>query len=144
MATNTIYTQSFNSLGTAKFALTTDTLRVMLCTSTYAPNRDTQQYKNSVSNEITGTNYVARGIALTGVAWTLDATNHAFFLTANNPQWPAATFTFRYAVFYKDTGTDTTSPLLSYVDFVTDQSISASNYTLSLDPTNGFYRLTAS
>lgn len=36
-----------------------DTIKVMLTTSSYTPNQDTHIYKSSVTNEVTGTGYTA-------------------------------------------------------------------------------------
>jgi hypothetical protein len=47
-----------------------DTLKVMLTTSAYTPDQDTHDYKNDVTNEITGTGYTAGGAALTTVTVT--------------------------------------------------------------------------
>lgn len=41
-----------------------DTIKAMLCTSTYVPNQQTHIYKTSVTNEVAGTGYTARGAAL--------------------------------------------------------------------------------
>jgi hypothetical protein len=42
----------------------TDTIKCMLCTNVYSPNLDTHETKTDVTNEVAGTNYVARGAAL--------------------------------------------------------------------------------
>ena len=42
----------------------TDTIKVMLVTNTFVPNAATQATKASVTNEVTGTNYTAGGVAL--------------------------------------------------------------------------------
>ena len=43
----------------------TDTIKVMLTTSLYTPDQDTHDFKNDVTNEVTGTGYTAGGQALT-------------------------------------------------------------------------------
>jgi len=42
-----------------------DDIKVMLTTSSYAEDLETHDYKNDVTNEITGTGYTAGGAALT-------------------------------------------------------------------------------
>ncbi|MGB8275587.1 MAG: hypothetical protein WCF16_10010, partial [Alphaproteobacteria bacterium] len=44
--------------------LDTDTLKVMLTTATYSPNQATHDFKDDVTNEVSGTNYTAGGAAL--------------------------------------------------------------------------------
>ena len=118
------------------------TVKAMLTTSSYAPDQDTDQYKSSVTNEITGTGYTAGGVELTNKTLSYDPDTNTLSLGADNPEWTGATFTFRYMVFYVDTGTDATSPLLTYVDFGADQSVSTATFTYDL-PGGVFYQHTA-
>jgi hypothetical protein len=134
------YGLALQTLGEAGFNFTTDTLKVALTTSTYTPNVDTHRYWSSVTNEITGTGYTAGGQTLTSVTWTYDATNNRMQLGCADPLWTAATFTCRYAVFYKSTGTAGTSPLISWANLDTDRAPVATNFTLDIDPT-GIFRL---
>lgn len=185
-----------------------DTIKVMLTTSTYSPNLDTHETKADVTNEISGTGYTAGGVTLasktivytaadswgtaranstayvvgdivrpaTGnghlyrciVAGTSNSTPPTFptvsgqtvadgtvtwaeigrgvtVLDAADPQWTTATFTARYAVVYRDTGTASTSPLLFLLEAMDDTlttpqdvSVSGSTFTIQLS-TLGFY-----
>lgn len=121
----------------------TDTVKVMLCSATYSPNQDTHQYKNSVTNEVSGTGYTAGGATLSGKTVTYNAATNTFMMDATtDPSWATATVSgIRYAVFYIDTGSAATSPLLSYMDFETDQSVTAQLLTLVL-PASGILQLT--
>lgn len=107
-----------------------DTIRVMLCTSTYAPNQDTHETKADVTNEVVGAGYVARGTALAGKTITVDAANNRVTFDANDVTWAASTITARYAVVYKDTGVDATSPLIGYINFGADKSSAATDFTI--------------
>lgn len=69
-----------------------DTLKVMLCTSTYAPNLDTHDYKNDVTNEITGTGYTATGVALTSVVIAYTAANSWATARANSTAYVAGQY----------------------------------------------------
>lgn len=135
------YGQSFKSLGLGRFDFTTHTIKIMLTTNSYTPDRDTHEFKSSVTNEVTGTNYTAGGATLSGLSWTYDSTNDWCVLTCNPPVWSTATFTARRAVIYRDTGSAATSPLLSYVDFGADATPAAANFTITF--TSGVYRLRA-
>lgn len=122
----------------------TDTVKVMLCTATYVPNQDTAQYKSSVTNEVTGTNYTAGGIVVSGKQVVYTAASNTLMLDCTvDPVFSNVTITgIRYAVFYVDTGTPSTSPLLCYMDFETDQSVTAQNFTIVL-PSTGILQLVA-
>jgi hypothetical protein len=146
MATATVYTYFAKEIGDtssgAQINLASDTLKVALLTSAYTPARDTDQYWSGVSaNEASGTGYTAGGQALT-TTWTRDATNHRAVLGASDVSWSGATFTFRYAVLYKSTGTASTSPLICYTDFGSTQSATGATVTLQFDTTGGSVNLT--
>ncbi len=121
---------------------TTDTIKCMLTTATYTPNQDTHEFKSSVTNEVSGTGYTARGATLGTKTVTIDTASNETRLDAADTSWTTATFTARYAVVYKDTGTDGTSPLLGYVDFGADVPVSAGTFLITWDST-GVLKITA-
>lgn len=139
--TATPYGTAALALGSGLFNFTSDTLKVLLTTSSYTPNIDTHDFLNDITNEITGTGYSAGGATLASVTWTYDSTNNRAVLAAAATVWTTATFTARYAVVYKSTGTASTSPLLSYVDFGANQSPSGVNFTIDWS-TGGVFRAT--
>ena len=119
-----------------------DTIKVMLCTSAYTPNQDTHIYKSSVTNEVTGTGYTAGGATLASKTITYDTATNVVILDAADVTWASSTITARYAVVYDDAGaSDATKVLLGYVDFGSDQSSTAGNFTLTWDAT-GIFRVT--
>lgn len=112
----------------------TDTIKVMLCTSTYAPNQDTHQYKSSVTNEVTGTGYTAGGATLASTVVAYTAGTNTLNFDAADTVWSSSTITARYAVVYDSTpGTDATRPLICYVDFGADVVSSGGNFTIVWD-----------
>jgi hypothetical protein len=122
----------------------TDTIKVALCTSTYTPDQDTHDFFNDITNELaTAGGYTAGGATIASPTLTYDTATNEIRLDCADPSWSSATFTARYAILYKSTGTASTSPLIAYVDFGADQSVSASTFTIVLDST-GFIKLTAS
>lgn len=137
-----LYGNVFGSLANGLINYPTATVRVMLVTSAYTPNQDTHQYVSSVTGEASGTGYTAGGQALAGKAISYTTATNVTMLDANDPSWTTITVTFRYAVFYVDTGTSSTSPLISWMDFGSDQSASAATLTITL-PTTGIAQLTA-
>lgn len=108
----------------------TDPIKVALTTSAYTPNQDTHDFFNDVTNEVTGTGYTAGGATLTGKTVTYDASSQRVWLNADDVTWGTSTITARYAVIYHDTGTPSTSTLLGYVDFGSDQSSTAADFEI--------------
>lgn len=121
----------------------TDDIKVSLHTSTYVPDQDVHDYYDDVAaTEVTGTGYTAGGISLATKTLTYDAANNVIVLDAADVTWGASTITARYAVIYDNTPTTAaTKPLLGYVDFVSDQSSTNGNFTITWDAT-GIFRLT--
>jgi hypothetical protein len=119
----------------------TDTIKVALTTSSWVPDQDTHDFFNDVTNEITGTGYSAGGVTLTCSAPTYDTASNEVRMDAADASWSSASFTARYAVVYKSTGTASTSPLICYVDFGADQTVSAGTFTITWDAT-GVWKVT--
>lgn len=120
-----------------------DTIKVMLTTSSYTPNQDTHVYKSDVTNEVTGTGYTTGGQALASKTVTYDSATNTVILDAADTVWSSSTITARYAVIYDDAGaSDASKVLLGYVDFGSDQSSTSGNFTLTWDAT-GIIRVTA-
>lgn len=121
-----------------------DTIKVALCTSSYAPDQDAHDYFSDVTNEVSGPGYTAGGVALGTKSVNYDASTNTTSLRAGASSWSGATFTCRYAVIYKDTGSAATSPLLGYVDFGGDETVSSGTFTITWDATDGALKITAS
>jgi len=120
----------------------TDTIKVALLTSSYTPNQDTHDYFNDVSTyEVTGTGYTSGGITLASKTATYDSATNVIVLDAADVTWSSSTITARYAVVYDSTGTASTSALIGYVDFGSDQSSTNGNFTITWDST-GIVRIT--
>lgn len=128
-----VYGPAMLSLANKEIDFVNDTVMVMLCTSTYVPNVDTQRYLDGVSNEIVGTGYTTGGLALTAKTSTYEPSTNTLTLDCADPSWLSATFTSRYAVFYVLTDLPSTSPLLCYWDFGIDAVASGANFTLNID-----------
>jgi len=108
--------------GDAVIDFDTDTIKVMLVSSAYVPNVATHDFKDDVTNEVAGTNYVAGGVALASKTVVLAGSVVTF--DAADATWLQSLAGFsnaRYGVMYKDTGVAATSPLIGYLNFVTDK-----------------------
>jgi hypothetical protein len=125
-------------------AFDTDSFKVMLTTSSYVPDQDVHNYRDDVTNEITGTGYTAGGLALAGVAVSYDATTNEGRVLWSDAVWSSATFSgVRNAVIYKSRGgASSADELIAYLDMVTDQSVTAAPFTL--DFTTSVLKITAS
>jgi hypothetical protein len=114
--TSYVYDSAVLSLMNEEIDWVADTIKVMLCTSTYAPAQATHQYKSDVTNEISDASYTAGGKALTKAAAAMGTRIVKYDVT--DVTWTALTAAeIRYLVFYDDTPAgDGAKPLIGYVD----------------------------
>lgn len=125
--------------GTAVWDWNTDTIKLSLHTSTYAPNLDTHDFYDDVTNEIgnTGsyTGGASGGITITTPTVTYDSATDETRLDGDDASATSATLTARYAVIRKSTGTASTSPVIGLIDFGADQTVSGGTFTVQADST---------
>jgi hypothetical protein len=143
MSTAKIYGKVAEKVFSGLIDFTTDTIKCAFLGSGYTPNQDTDEFWSGVSaNEVAGTGYTAGGATVTTVTLTYNAGTNTLKVDADDPAWVGATLTgIRYAVFYKDTGSGATSPLISFVDFITDQAVTSSTITVAI-PVAGILSIT--
>ena len=109
----------------------TDTIKVALCTSTYTPDQDTHEDWADITNEVSGTGYVAGGATLANKALTYTAGTNVIKFDADDVTWSTSTITARYAIIYDDTpAADADKPLIGYVDFGEDKTSSGGDFTI--------------
>lgn len=137
-----LFGQVYLSLFNKEIDFDTDTVKAMLATSAYVPNQDTHRYKSSVTNEAVGTGYTAGGKTLTTKTITYAAGTNVTTLDCDDLIWTTTTVQARYLVFYVDTGSAATSPLISYVDFGADVTSTGGSFTAAI-PAAGFAQFTA-
>jgi hypothetical protein len=121
--------------GTRVVDFDTDTIKTSLHTSTYTPAQDTDDHWDDATNEITGTGYTGDGVTLGSKTCTYDTSSDQIRLDAADAQWTSSSFTARIAVVYKDSGTNSTSPLIIYVDFGGDETVASGTFTIAWDST---------
>ena len=111
----------------------TDTIKAVLCASSYTPDQDTHQYASSLTGELSGGGYAR--VTLTGKAVTYTGATNTTMLDCADITFPALTTTdFRYLVFVDtQTGSDATSPLVCYVDFGATQTATAQDVNITID-----------
>lgn len=110
--------------------LDSDTIKVALVTSSYVPDADSHESFSDVTNEISGTGYTAGGATLANVSITKDTTNDWGKFDADDTSWSASSIIARGAIVYKSSGTDATSWLICYKDFLVNKSSSTGVFTI--------------
>jgi hypothetical protein len=105
--------------------LDTDVIKIALYTSTAAWDATTTAY--SVTNEITGVNYVAGGTQLLSPVISLDGTTGICDFA--DPVWAAATITARSAIVYNSSKANRAIVVL---DFGADKTSTLGDYTIVL------------
>jgi hypothetical protein len=108
----------------------TDTFKVMLVSSAYSPNKDTDLKRSAVTNEVSGTGYTAGGVT-SACTVTKDTANDRVTLSFAAVNWATSTITARAAVIYKSRGgASSADELVCYVDFGGDVSSSSATFSL--------------
>lgn len=124
--------------GVATVDFDSDTLRVMIVNSTYNPGSSagTDDYISDIdTNEVSaGSTYSAKGPALASKTYTESGGTVTFDATDIVIAVDGTGFTDgRYPIIYKDTGVNTTSPVIAWGDMITDQSIQTGSLTIQFD-----------
>ena len=110
---------------------TADTIKVMLCTSSFTPDQDAMDYQDDITNEVSGTGYTAGGATLANASIGYTGATNVVKLDGDDVTWGSSTITARYAVIVDTTpGSSSTNPVLGYVDFGEDKSSSGGDFTI--------------
>ena len=110
--------------------LDNDTIKIMLVTSSYTPDFGAHDFKDDVTNEVSGTGYTAGGNTLGSV--TLTQTGGTIKFDAADTSWSSSTITAaRGAVIYDDTVAS--DPLIAYIDFGSDFSSANGTFTIAFN-----------
>ena len=116
------------------------TFKIALYTSSATLDSSTTAY--STTNEVVGTGYTAGGNTLTNVAPTSSGTTG--FTSFSNTTWSTATITARGALIYNSSSVNYTNPAVAVLDFGSDKSSSAGNFTIQFptaDASNAIIRI---
>jgi hypothetical protein len=128
--TSIIYDSALYDSEIGSIDFDSDTFKVMLVTSSYAPNKKTHTKRSDVTNEVVGTAYVAGGAAAT-VTVTKDTVNDRVDTGLGSASWASSTITAAGAVYYKSRGgLSSADELVAYIDF--GGNITSTNGTFSL------------
>jgi hypothetical protein len=114
--------------------LGTDTFKLMLTTSSYTPNQDTDHYRSTPeANEVVGTAYSAGGATLAGGSLTYDTGTNQVRMAWTSPTWSTSTITARTAVIYKSRGgASSADEVVAYCTEAGDISSTGGTFTVTL------------
>jgi hypothetical protein len=105
--------------------------KVLMVTDSYTPNFDTHDFRDDITNEVTGTGYTAGGIAYTGTEITLSGGLLTY--DCADPSWANSTIANAMAgVFYFNVGSAGTDQLILLSDFVTAASTTAGTFSIQI------------
>ena len=126
-----IYNRGLELWARGSIDFDTDTFRVMLTTSAYTEDKDAHDFRNDVTNEVSGTGYTAGGNTVT-VTVTLDTVNDRVDISLGGTTWPTSTITARKAVYYKSRGgASSADELVAVNDFGSDVVSTGGTFTLN-------------
>ena len=121
--------------------LDTDTIKLMLVTSSYTPNQDTHSKRSDVTNEVVGVGYTSGGVTLANKTVTQNNTNNTGVFDADDITIPTATITARAGVLYKSRGgAASADELIGYLDFGANISSTAADFLITFNA-NGILTL---
>lgn len=123
--------------------LDTDTIKVMIVTSSYTYNAAHDFINDANTNQVTGDGYTAGGETIAGVTLALDGSTVEW--VHNDITWSqgASGFTTgRTYIWYKDTGNAATSPLIMYMTEASDFGNDDGDLTLDGSAATGVLQIT--
>jgi hypothetical protein len=126
-----IYNSAPDEMARGDIDFDTDTFKAMLVTSSYTPNKDTHDFRDDVTNEVSGTGYTAGGVA-SAVTVTKDTGNDKVTIQLGAVSWASSTITARGCVYYKSRGgASSADELICYADFGSDVSSSGGTFSVA-------------
>lgn len=143
MATFTLFDEFKKYLGDGTIDLDTHTFKWML--SNTAPSVANNTVKADITEISAGNGYTAGGQALDSVSWSETGSGTGIFrFTASDEVFTASGGSigpFRYVILYDDTPTSPADPLVGYLDYGSEATITSGN-TFTVDVgSNGIFEL---
>jgi hypothetical protein len=126
-----IYNSAIDEMARGDIDFDTDTFKAMLVTSAYSPNKDTHEFRDDITNEVTGTGYTAEGATST-ITVTKDTANDRVTIQFGAVSWTSSTITARGLVYYKSRGgASSADEIVAYNDFGSDVSSSGGTFAVA-------------
>lgn len=129
-----IFNSFFADVAKGNIDCDSDTFKMLLVTSAYAPNKDTHAKRSDVTNEVAaGGGYTAGGQTVT-VTVTQDNVNDRVDIGVGNPAgWPSSSITAHAAVVYKSRGgLASADELVAFLDFGADIVSTSGNFAVNV------------
>jgi len=121
--------------------LDTDTIKVALFEDDYDEDLTAEFFDDVAGTECSGTGYTAGGKEIENPAFSGTTT---VLFDADDVEWTEATITdARLGIIYKDTEDPETSPLIGYIDFDADKSITAGTFKIQWNATDKILKITS-
>jgi hypothetical protein len=127
-----IYNSFWEDLARGAIDLDTDTFKVMLTTSSYTENKDTDLKRSAVTNEVGASGTYSAGGGTATITVTKDTANDRLDITLGGVSFTTATITARKAVYYKSRGgASSADELVAVIDFGSDVVSTAGTFALT-------------
>ena len=124
----------FKKLLDANIDHVNDDIKLALLDSNHTQDKDTHEFFDDVNaNEVSGTGYTAGGQSIANTSTAVDDTADDGTFDGDDVVWSNASITARYGVVYKDTGDNSTSPIIGIFDFGQDFTAAAGDFTVSFN-----------
>lgn len=138
----TVYNSFKRDIMNGSIDLDTDTIKVMLVTSSYTFNKDSHTKRSDITNEVSGIGYTTGGVTLANKTVTVNNTTDKGVFDADDASWADASITARGAVVYKSRGgASSADELITFLDFESDKTSEANNFVIQWDATDGVLTL---
>jgi hypothetical protein len=135
-----IYDSAFKELVDGTVAYLTDTIKIMLVTSSYTVDRVNHTKRSDITNEVSGTGYTSGGFTLGTKTITKDTTNHRAVFGAATVSADPITFTgATQAIIYKSTGVAANDNLIAKIDLGATFSPVAGPFNITWNASGEFY-----
>ena len=133
MAVGLLYAQAIEGLWQREIDID-HIFKVMLTTSAHVPDQDLHDFKDDLTNEVSGTGYTAGGVTLANPTLTYTAATNKWKFDADDVVWADATIIARHAHIYDDDAVlDVQKRLLALQDFESDLSTIGTDFTIAWD-----------
>lgn len=129
-----LYGKFFNACFNKEVDWNSDTIKAMMTTASYTPDQDTHDYKDDVTNEVTGTGYSAGGATLANPTITYTGATNKCVLDADDASWSSSSITLPVSgsvvVYDSSPASDATRPLCCYQ--TTDTQVQSTSGTFTV------------
>ena len=133
MAVGLLYAQAIEGLWQREIDID-HIFKVMLTTSAHVPDQDLHDFKDDLTDEVSGSGYTAGGATLENPTLTYTSATNKWKFDADDVVWTNVTITARHAHIYDDDAVlDVQKRLLALQDFESDLSTNGTDFTIAWD-----------